>query len=198
MFESGDEVRRMKDVYEYCPEFENDKYLLRLISAEDMKDLLKVYSDMDAVLFFNSDNCDGDDFYYKTLERMQQAVDFWIFSYKERYFVRWTIIDKATAEAIGTIELFHRDADEQFYECGLLRLDLRSDYEDAAQIAEIISLIKDAAYDLFYCNVIATKAVPEAKERLKALQELGFVASEKMVVGHDGTKYGDYYILENK
>ena len=198
MFESGDEVRRMKDVYEYCPEFENDNYLLRLISTEDTKDLLTVYSDTSAVPFFNSDNCNGDDFYYKTLERMQQAVDFWIFSYKERYFVRWTIIDKATAEAIGTIELFHREADEQFCECGLLRLDLRSDYEDVVRIVEIISLMKDATYDLFYCNVIATKAVPEAKERLKALQELGFVASEKMVVGHDGTKYGDYYVLENK
>jgi len=187
----------MRDVYEYCPEFENDKFLLRLISAEDTDDLFKVYSDADAVPFFNSDNCNGDDFYYKTLERMKQAVDFWIFSYNERYFVRWTIIDKETMEAVGTIELFHRDADEHFYECGLLRLDLRSDYENAGQIANIISLIKEATYDLFDCNIIATKAVRSATERLKALQELGFVATEKLVVGKDGTKYGDYYILEN-
>ena len=185
----------MRDVYEYCPEFENDKYLLRLISAEDTKDLLKVYSDASAVPFFNGDNCGGDNFHYKTLVRMKQAVDFWLFSYNERYFVRWTIIDKETMEAVGTIELFHREADEHFYECGLLRLDLRSDYEDAGQIADIISLIKDNAYDLFHCNIIATKAVPEAKERLKALQGLGFVASDKIIVGQDGTKYGDYYIL---
>ena len=45
----------MRDVYEYCPEFENEKFLLRLISAEDSNDLLKVYSDPDAVPFFNSD-----------------------------------------------------------------------------------------------------------------------------------------------
>ena len=188
-------VHSMRDVYEYCPEFENDKYLLRLISAEDTNDLLKVYSDASAVPFFNGDNCDGDNFHYKTLVRMKQAVDFWLFSYNERYFVRWTIFDKETMEAVGTIELFHREADEHFYECGLLRLDLRSDYEDAGQIADIISLIKDAAYDLFHCNIIATKAVPEAKERLKALQGLGFVASDKIIVGQDGTKYGDYYIL---
>lgn len=118
---------------------------------------------------------------------MKQAVDFWVFSYKERYFVRWTIIDK---EAVGTIELFHRDEDQHFYECGLLRLDLRSDYENESQIADIIALIKEATYDLFYCNIIATKAVPEATERLKALQELGFVATEKIIVSQDGTKYG--------
>ena len=94
--------------------------------------------------------------------------------------------------------LFHREADEHFYECGLLRLDLRSDYETADSIVNIISLIKDAAYDLFYCNIIATKAVPQATERLKALRELGFATADKLIVGHDGTKYGDYYILENK
>ena len=33
----------MRDVYEYCPKFENDKYLLRLISTEDTNDLLKVF-----------------------------------------------------------------------------------------------------------------------------------------------------------
>lgn len=188
----------MQNVYEYCPQFENDKYLLRFISPEDTVDLLKVYSDPAAVPFFNSDNCNGDDFFYKSLERMQQAIDFWIFSYNEKYFVRWTIIDKETMEAVGTIELFHREADEHFYECGLLRLDLRSDYENAAQIVTIISLIKEAAYDLFYCNIIATKAVPQATERTNALRELGFVAADKMLVGHDGTKYGDYYILESK
>ena len=188
----------MQNVYEYCPQFENDKYLLRFISSEDTADLLKVYSDPAAVPFFNSDNCNGDDFYYKSLERMQQAVDFWIFSYNERYFVRWTIINKETMEAAGTIELFHREADEHFYECGLLRLDLRSDCETEADIVIIISLIKEAAYDLFYCNIIATKAVPQAKERLKALRKLGFVTANRTIVGHDGTKYGDYYILENK
>ena len=191
-------VSIMKNVYEYCPQFENDYFLLRLISTEDTESLLKVYSDPVAVPFFNGDNCHGDDFHYTTIERMKQAVDFWIFSYNECYFVRWTIIDKETMEAVGTIELFHRDADEHFYECGLLRLDLRSDYETADFIANIISLIKEATYDLFYCSIIATKAVPQATERIKALRELGFIAADKMLVGHDGTKYGDYYILENK
>lgn len=185
------------NVYEQCPVVSGEHFLLRLVSREDCADLLKVYSDPEAVPLFNSDNCNGDDFYYKTLERMKQAVDFWIFSYKEQYFVRWTIIDKATMAAVGTIELFHREADEHFYECGLLRLDLRSDYETVDDIVNIVSLIKEATYDLFYCNIIATKAVPKATERIKALGELGFTAADKMLVGHDGTKYDDYYISKN-
>lgn len=186
----------MRDVYEYCPSFENDKYLLRLISEEDTSDLFKVYSDDKAVPFFNGDNCNGDDFYYKTIERMKQAVDFWIFSYNERYFVRWSIIDKGTKEVVGTIELFHRDADAHFYECGLLRLDLRSDYENASEIENIIKLIATTTFDLFYCDKIATKAICEATERRNALYNLGFIVADKKIVGNDGTVYGDYFILE--
>ena len=99
----------MTDVYENCPVFENDSYILRMTSQEDKSDLLKVYSDKAAVSFFNSDNCGGDDFYYTTESRMEQAIAYWLFEYNRAGFVRWTIVSKETNEAIGTIELFHRD-----------------------------------------------------------------------------------------
>jgi hypothetical protein len=38
----------------------------------------------------------------------KQAVDSWIFSYKERYFIRWRIFDKSTHQSIWTIEHFYR------------------------------------------------------------------------------------------
>lgn len=148
----------MKDVYEFCPKFENQKYVLRPIEKTDLNDLHKVYSDKNSVPFFNGDNCHGDDFYYETIERMKQAIAFWIFSYKNRYFVRWAIFDKSINETIGTIELFHRDSQKDaFNNCGLLRLDLQSDYEKSSEIENILSLIISPTYDLFYCDKIATK-----------------------------------------
>ncbi|MBQ8171267.1 MAG: GNAT family N-acetyltransferase [Oscillospiraceae bacterium] len=187
----------MTDVYEHCPGFECERFSLRLIRADDCSDLLKVYSDERAVPLFNSDNCNGDDFHYTTAERMKQAIDFWKFSYDNRYFVRWTITDKENNEAIGTIELFHRDSDDFFDNCGVLRLDLRSDYETNCCITEILSLFIVPASKLFYCDKIATKAVPQATERISALNGLGFVPCTHKLVGHDGTEYGDYYILMN-
>ena len=187
----------MIDVYEFCPELENENYLLRLIDDNDCDDLFKVYSDKNAVQFFNGDNCNGDDFYYATKERMKQAVDFWIFSYRERYFVRWVILDKTKKEVIGTIELLHRDSTTDVFDnCGLLRLDLRSDYENASEIENIIKLIAMTTFDLFYCDKIATKSITEATERRNALYNLGFVVADKKIVGNDGTVYGDYFILE--
>ena len=185
----------MEEIYRSCPEFENNDYILRMVSQDDRLDLLKVYSDKEAVSFFNSDNCGGDDFYYTTENRMQQAIDYWLFEYNRQGFVRWTIISKETHEAIGTIELFHRDAADYFTDCGLLRLDIRSDYEMSDKIIKILSLIIAPAYRLFHCSKIATKAIPAATERIQALKNLGFELSAEKLVGHDGTKYDSYFVL---
>lgn len=184
------------NVYENCPSFENDKYKLRLVKAEDTADLLKVYSDIHAVPFFNGDNCHGDDFYYATIERMKQAVDFWIFSYEHGYFVRWAVIDKAANEVVGTIEEFLRTADDYFTDCGLFRLDLRSDYEKAEKIADVLSLIVPPSFEIFGCNKVATKAFPASAERLKALSSCGFTRTQNKLIGQDGTEYGNYAVLE--
>ena len=53
----------MKDVYQDFPVFEDNNYMLRALKKDDAADLLKVYSDKAAVLLFNSDNCNGDDFF---------------------------------------------------------------------------------------------------------------------------------------
>ena len=182
------------DVYKKIPAMENDRYLLRSIFAEDADDLLKVYSDEKSVPLFNSDNCHGDDFHYTTIERMNQAIEFWNMSYKNKYFVRWTIVKKETDEIIGTVELFHRDAEDYFTDCGLLRFDLRSDFEKADVIESIVSLILKDAFELFNCSMIATKAIPIAAERIRGLLKLGFDSSKEKLIGHDGSEYGDYFV----
>ena len=50
------------NIYEKCPKFESERFLVRLFHDKDCDDLLKVYSDKKALPFFNSDNCDGDKF----------------------------------------------------------------------------------------------------------------------------------------
>ena len=182
--------------YEKCPEFENENFQLRMVRAEDLEDLLKVYSDKKSVPFFNSDNCHGDTFYYDTKEKMKKAIDFWFYSYEQKYFVRWTIVSKKTGEAVGTIELFNRQADDFFNNTGLLRLDLRSDYEKEECIFEILSLIAPPTYEMFNCPKIATKIPPTATERKAAALRLGFAASSEKLFGLDGRAYSDYYLLQ--
>lgn len=183
------------DIYKTCPTLQNDRYILRLPEDGDINDLLKVYSDLKAVPFFNSDNCHGDDFHYTTHERMRGALAFWKDAYKNGWFVRLAIVDKQTNETIGTIEDFRRDENDYFTECGLLRLDLRSDHENSDIIQSILSLIIVPSFELFGVKIVATKAIPAAKERIKALIALGFEKSDQPLIGHDGTKYYEYYVF---
>lgn len=181
----------MKNVYEECPSFENAVFFIRKLEGTDLGDLLKIYSDKKAVPFFNTDNCHGDDFYYTTAERMQQAVNFWLEAYRNGWFVRWSVIDKRADEVIGTIEAFHRDADDFFDNAGVIRLDLRSDYETEDCIVSVLRLIRNACYDLFYCDKLVTKGTGSS-ERIKALRSLGFVESSEPLVGHYD-RYYDYW-----
>lgn len=184
----------MVNPYKNCPEFENRNYLIRLVEATDAPELFLVYSDEKAVPYFNSDNCFGN-FYCELTEYVQGMVDSWITEYKEQHFVRWAIIDKNINKAIGTIELFNRKAEDYFNNCGLLRLDLRSDYECEENIYEILSLITQPAFELFNCEMIATKIPSFAVERKKAAERLNFKESkEKLIGGDDKRAYTNYYV----
>lgn len=182
-------------IYEVCPQLASAKFLLRQVCMDDSADLLKVYSDPAAWPIFNSDNCTGD-FRMTKREDMENCIRFWLYEYTQRYYIRWSIIDKTTNSAVGTVELFNRTAQDFYDNVGLLRLDLRGDYETAEAIREIISILIPASFELFSCNRIATKIPPCAQTRLCALAEFGFRYSPELLYGHDGTSYGDYYIFD--
>lgn len=186
----------MVNVYVNCPEFENEKLLIRRTGKGDRDDLLKVYSDEKAVPFFNGDNCHGDDFHYTTPQQMEQAMDFWEQSYRDGWFVRFTVICKGSNSAIGTTELFRRNADNGG--TGVLRLDLRSDYEREDVILSLLSLIIPHAYELFNCKCIITKGFPDSSDRLSALEKYGFKKSSDKLIGEDGTEYSDYFAIKYK
>ena len=186
----------MKNVYESCPAFEDDRFLLRFVKQEDADDLLKIYSDKNALPFFNSDNCDGDNFYYCDIDKMKSAINFWLRSYETKWFVRWTIIDKSISKAIGTIEMFHRVADDDFNNAGVLRLDVGSDYEKTDILYNLFELFIPSAYELFDCYEIITKVPVYAIERINAANKYGFKKSERLLIGtNDHYAYKDYWTI---
>ena len=82
-----------------------------------------------------------------------------------------------------------------FNNCGLLRLDLRSDYEKSTEIESILSLIIPKAFDLFDCNKIATKCWENARERKIALEKFGFSSTSHKLIG-ESEEYDNYFVLE--
>ncbi len=179
----------MKNIYEECTIYKNKFITLRQTNMEDAEELLNCYSDKKAVPFFNSDNCNGDNFHYTTIERMKEAIGFWNFSYENKYFVRWTVILNETKTKAGTIEMFHRVADDEFNHYGLLRIDLQSKYETQAIIESILEIVNENFYKAFDVEAILTKAVPAAAERISAL-----IKSEYQPINRKLIIYDDYFV----
>lgn len=160
--------------YERCPYYESKSFVLRIVHESDAEDLLECYSDSISAKFFNSDNCINN-FIYKSLDEMKNCIEFWIQSYENQCFIRFSIINKKTSKAIGTIEFFAKvEAYKNFAKVGVLRIDLVSEYETEALITEILNVINDNFYEGFEVQSIITKAVPEAEQRIIALRNSGY------------------------
>lgn len=184
------------NIYEQCPVLENDGFILRLTKKEDCDDLLEVYSDKNALPFFNSDNCHGDNFYYETKDRMMEALSFWDMSYENGWFARLSIIDKHNSKVIGTTEVCYRVSEDAFNEMGILRVDVRSDYEKEESLFSIFSLIVNQMYEMVGCKEILTKAPIYAVERIEAIKRAGFVKSEHFLIGsQNGYAYDGYWTV---
>lgn len=186
------------DIYASCPVLENERYCIRMVQPSDVDDLWAVYRDKVALPYFNSDNCGGANFYCAHREDVENMIRYWLWEYTDNHcFVRFAVVDKAANRAVGTIEMFHRGADGAFPECGLLRLDLGSEWEQADTIRSILQLVLPSFYQWFDCDCIATKAPLYAVERLDALRVLGFERCPAWLTGHDGTRYYDYWTVKS-
>jgi RimJ/RimL family protein N-acetyltransferase len=183
------------DIYSSCPSFESERFIVRLLRDEDCGDLLKVYSDKNALPFFNSDNCNGDNFFYATKERMAEAMDFWKTAYENRWFARLSIVDKSVPGVIGTVELCLRVSDDAFNNMGIVRVDVRSDYEREDFLYEIFSLITPGLEELLGCKGVLTKAPIYAVERIKAVQKAGFSKSGHLLIALNGYAYDGYWTI---
>jgi len=183
------------DIYSTCPTLESEKFIVRLLREEDCDDLLKVYSDKYALPFFNSDNCNGDNFYYATKERMAEAISFWKTAYDNRWFARLSIIDKSGSDVIGTVEICLRVSEDDFNNMGILRVDVRSDYEREDSLYDLFSLLAPKLEEMLGCKGVLTKAPIYAVDRIRAVQKAGFSKSEHLLIAQNGYAYDGYWTL---
>ena len=171
-------------VYVNCPNLESARFQLRLVELSDAWDLLECYSDKNAVKLFNSDNCTNN-FHFTNIKEMEDSINFWLSSYKQKIFVRFSVIDFFTGKVIGTVEICNKTLENK--NSGFLRLDLKSEYEKDSYINDLMHLMNTDIRDLFQLQSIITKAIPSANERLKVLKEHDF--SETTLI-----PYEHYYI----
>ena len=182
-----------------CPRFQGETFMLRLVTMEDAPALLRVYSDEAAWPLFNSDNCHGDLFRYTTVERMREAIAFWLASYREGWFVRWAVV--AEGAAVGTVEMFRRRAEDAYDGRGILRVDLGSAWERPECIREIVELLlpllavelklpKDWNYSSLYLAILETAARHCKVHRYRVYTVQQLLEETKRKIGENGIPEG--------
>lgn len=157
-----------KNIYEKCPVYETASFMLRLVRLEDAQSLLARYSDEKAVSKINDDSCTSD-FYYTTIEEMEDSIKFWLKEYNEHRYVRFAIIPKTFNYAVGTVEIFGG-------EFGVLRIDIAVRYDKEEYIEEFIRLAVLQWIRDFQIGSLKIK-VSNAPERIPLLKKYGFVPS---------------------
>ena len=180
----------MMNVFSVCPEYETAHFKIRKLKVEDADELFLCYSDPEAARFFNGDCC-GDDFYYTDKDRFQECVEYWLSRYEAQDFVRWSIQDKEKKSLIGTVELcpsLKYAVDGKMM--GILRIDLKSEYEKQAVLEELVDILMVHIYEDFQVASVIMKIQKEAEERQKLIKKYQFIsAKEECNIG-----LSDYYV----
>lgn len=161
------------DPYEACPEFDTEHFHLRQVREEDAEELLCFYGDLRGWMFYGNDMSNSifaSD--HATAEEMRGCIRCWLDEYKNRVYVRCSVIDKVIGKAIGTIEIF--DNYDNAKRAAALHIDLSSPYETREYIAELLSLADKKLFALFDFKYLIVRAVPDAAERIAALSAAGY------------------------
>ena len=79
---------------------------------------------------------------------------------------------------------------------GILRVDVRSDYEEENVLYDLFSLITPKLDEMLGCQGVLTKVPIYAVERIKAIQKVGFTKSEHLLIGKTGYAYDGYWTIE--
>ena len=183
-------MRQNMDVFTICPEYETEHFKIRELEAGDAEGLFSCYSDPEAARFFNGDCC-GDDFYYTDKDKFRGCVEYWLSRYEAKDFVRWSVLDRKTGLLIGTMEVcpslkYAVDGKQM----GILRIDLKSEYERLPVLRELMDVLICHIYEDFEVASILMKIQKDAGERQKLIKEYQFVAAREEC----NISLEDYYI----
>ncbi len=165
------------DPYDVCPTYESERFILRLVSMDDAEDLLECYAKPTVSVQANAEGCTYG-YGSQTVAEMQECIRRWLVEYKNRCFIRFSIVDKQKDKSVGTIEIFDNGRGAN----SVLRIDVMcedsSQYENEGCLSELLKICDSFFHDM-ECEQIVTKAMPEAAGRINALLESGYLPYPK-------------------
>jgi len=161
------------DPYAKCPEFDTVHFHLRQVREEDAEDLLCFYGDLSDWMFNGNAWCNGIfSSNHPPVEEMRGCIRSWLDEYKNKFYIRLSVVDKAAGKAVGTVEVF--DNLDRAKRGAALHIDLSAPFETRTYIAELLNLADAELFRLFGFKYLIIWALPDAAERIAALNAAGY------------------------
>lgn len=179
-------VARIKSPFIYCPRLKNNRIRIRQLRLDDADKLLSCYQQQGkAPTYFNLD-FSNETIPCQNKEQVKNLLKFYLSQSKSKKSVYWTVIDLFNNNSIGVISITPLEKNEDYKNVGLLRMDIKSEYETKEIISAILNMTEQL-YELFDLNTIISKAWLTSRHRINAMLENGFKESfDRYLIKKDG------------
>lgn len=107
------EMRNINDIFNNFPKIETNRFLLREIVTEDVKEIFDIYSNNKILRYQNMEHM-------KELNDAEGYINFISNGYQNKLFIRWGITEKENNRVIGLIALHHIEGENRKVSIGYI------------------------------------------------------------------------------
>lgn len=158
------EMKEIENVFNNFPKIETNRFLLREIGTEDIKEIFDIYSNSETLRYQNMEHMNE-------LNEAEEYVNFISTGYQNKIFIRWGITEKGNNQVIGLIALHHIESGNRKVSIGYI---LNERFWKQGVMTETVGTVIDYLFNDFNINRIEAEIHPENIASIRLCEKLGF------------------------
>lgn len=158
------EMRKIDDIFNNFPKIETNRFLLRKIGTEDIKEVFDIYSNSETLRYQNMEHM-------KELDEAEGYINFISNGYQNKIFIRWGITEKENNQVIGVIALHHIESENRKMSIGYI---LNERFWKQGVMTEAVGAVINYILKEFNINRIEAEIHPENIASIRLCEKLGF------------------------
>jgi [ribosomal protein S5]-alanine N-acetyltransferase len=150
--------------WEHLPTIDTSRLSLRSISAEDVDDFYKIYSNAEVMRYWSTPPLPNRDAASKLISEIHEGL-------KRRELLKWGIALRTDDTLIGSVTLFHPDFTHRRTEIGYA---LGRSYWGQGYMQETLKAVLSYAFETLNFHRIEADVDPRNTASVRTLERLGF------------------------
>jgi Acetyltransferases, including N-acetylases of ribosomal proteins len=161
-------MRKINFEFDYFPQLESDRFILREVKEQDCISLFEIYSDEETIKYQQMATM-------QTVEQAQKSVQAFRQGFKNRKFIRWCIAAKENDIVIGLITLHDFNTCNSQAEIGFM---INKKYWRQNIMSEVAKEIIRFAFEVIRLQRLEASIHPDNIASIKLSEKLGFNREE--------------------